>query len=62
LQAAASRDATPPRAVQARAGGLEAAALGPLGGEAGREPAPARWRTPAERAGPASPAVEQRTP
>jgi hypothetical protein len=37
LQAAASRDATPPRAVHARAGGHGAAALGPLGGERGRE-------------------------
>ena len=32
LQAAASRDVPPPRAVHARAGGHGAAALGPLGG------------------------------
>lgn len=34
LQAAASRHATPPRSVHARAGGHGAADLGPLGGKA----------------------------
>ena len=37
LQAAASRDATLPRSVHARAGGHGAAGLGPLGGT-GRRP------------------------
>jgi hypothetical protein len=34
LQAAALRDATPPRSVHAHAGGHGAAELGPLGGKA----------------------------
>ncbi len=34
LEAAASRDATPPRSVHAHAGGHGAAELGPLGGTA----------------------------
>ena len=38
LQTAALRDATPPRAVHARAGGHGAAELGPLGGQARNAP------------------------
>jgi len=49
LQAAWPRDAAIPRPVQADAGRLGAAGLGPVeGGERGRENLPAQARTPRE--------------